>query len=64
MACRLLGMIAASILVLAAVLWVWLRRIALAIALFGHIMEKALNRVAERNGEPPVTTAEDAKDFM
>lgn len=60
----MLRMIAASILVLAAVLWIWLGRIARAIALFGHVMEKALNRVAERNGEPPVTTADDAKDFM
>jgi hypothetical protein len=57
-------MIAASILVLAAVLYIMLRRVAVAILYFCHVVEKALNISASRNGQPPVTTPEDAKPFL
>lgn len=56
-------MIAASILVLAAVLWIRLRRIAIVIGAFGRTIEKALNRAYEQRGEPPLFTTDDIEDI-
>lgn len=55
--------IALSILVLAAVVRMELRRIARVHTVFSTIVERMANRAAERNGEPPVTTKEDSDRF-
>lgn len=56
-------MIAASILVLAAVLFFKLRRIALAIGAFAHIVERSINRAYEQRGEPPLFTTDDVEEI-
>lgn len=43
-----------GLLVVAAVLWYWLRRLTRAVVALMAIIEASVNRVAQKNGESPI----------
>jgi hypothetical protein len=55
--------IALSILVLAAVLHYWLRRIKRVLEATGTVIERLANRAAAARGDEPVTTQEDVEYY-
>lgn len=54
----------AGLLVVAAVLWYWLRWIARSLAATGSVIEAALNRAATNRGERPITDDIDPKSIF
>lgn len=54
----------AGFVVLAAVAWYWLRKIARALLAMGAVHEATVNRAASLRGDPPVTTEASAKHIF